>query len=309
MYEGRLTDVKGLLVGHAQNPKAMTGCTVILCKDGATGGVDVRGGAPGTRETDCLRPGMLVEKAHGIVLSGGSAFGLDAAGGVMQYLEEAGCGFDTGICRVPIVASAVLFDLGIGSSKIRPDKQMGYEACLHAAVDFSQGVIGAGTGATAGKALGPQYAMKSGLGTASVMLPGGVIVSALVAVNALGDILDYKTGEVILGARENGIFLHSLDRMLRGDTVKAFPGSNTTIGVVAVNAKLDKSTANRLASVAHDGYAMAISPVHTSFDGDTVFALATGEIEADSSIFFAAAPVVVARAIANAAYAAAGMAI
>ena len=308
MYAGKLTDVKGILVGHAQNNEAMTGCTVVLCKEGAVAGVDVRGGAPGTRETDCLRPGMTVDKIHGIALCGGSAFGLDAAGGVMQYLEEAGSGFDAGICRIPIVCAAVLFDLGIGSSKIRPDKQMGYDACKKAAADFPQGIVGAGTGATVGKALGPQYAMKSGLGSASLRLPGGIVISALVAVNAMGDIRNYETGEILLGPKKENVFVNTLDFMLSGEKPKVFTGGNTTIGVVAVNAKLNKSMVNRLAAVAHNGYAMAISPVHTPFDGDTIFALAAGELEADIPMLFAAAPVVMARAIANAAYASTKMA-
>jgi L-aminopeptidase/D-esterase-like protein len=295
-----LTDVPGLRVGHAQDSVGLTGCTVVLCEAGAIGGVDVRGGAPGTRETDLLRPLHLVQQVHGLLLSGGSAFGLDAATGVMRYLEERGVGFDAGVARVPIVPAAVLFDLNIADARVRPDANMGYRACEAATTGpVAEGNVGAGCGATVGKSLGPQQATKSGLGTASICLAGGLVVSALVAVNALGSVIDPSTGLLLAGPRhpETGQLLGTLELMTAGALPYARPFSNTTIGVVATNAILSKEQANKMAEMAQDGVARAIRPAHTLYDGDTIFALATGDIPADASLVGALAAEVVARAI------------
>ncbi|MBN1146667.1 MAG: P1 family peptidase [Anaerolineales bacterium] len=286
-----ITDVTAIRVGHAQDEAALTGCTVILCESGAVGGVDQRGGAPGTRETDALHPLHLVQQIHAIVLSGGSAFGLDSASGVVRYLEERGVGFDVRVARVPIVPAAILFDLGIGRADVRPDAQMGYQACLNASTDApAQGNVGAGTGATVGKILGMQYAMKSGIGSASLEIGGGLIVGAIVAVNAFGDIIDPQNGQIIAGARcgEKGTS-RSKDQEYFADTMKIMqsiagrsapaPGAreNTVIGVVATNARLDKEQANKVAQMAQDGLARTVRPAHTMLDGDTIFALSTGQ--------------------------------
>ncbi|MBM3144413.1 MAG: P1 family peptidase [Chloroflexi bacterium] len=285
-----ITDIRGIQVGHAQDMDALTGCTVILCPQGAVGGVDQRGGAPGTREVDALRPLHLVDKVHAVVLSGGSAFGLDSASGVVRYLEEQGVGFDVRVARVPIVPAAILFDLGIGSPDVRPGPEMGYQACANASSDPpAEGNIGAGTGATVGKILGMGQAMKSGIGTASMDIGGGVIVGAIVAVNAFGDVIDPTSGEIIAGARATdvgplhigaqGYFADTLRVMqsLVGRTALGFASrGNTVIGVVATNARLTKEGANKVAQMAHDGLARTIRPAHTMVDGDTIFALATG---------------------------------
>ena len=262
-----ITDIPGIRVGHDTNLEAATGCTVILCDPAAIGGVDVRGGAPATRETDLLRPMHMVEEVHAIVLTGGSAFGLEAAHGVMTYLEEQNIGYDTGVARVPIVPAAAIFDLGLGSAKIRPDSAAGYRACEHATdAPVELGNIGGGTGATVGKTFGPAFMMKGGLGSASTQLPDGTLVAALVVVNALGDILDPQTQQVIAGASNPSgqVFLATN------------PFSNTTIAVVATNASLTKNEANKMAQMAHNGIALTIRPAHTMFDGDTIFALALG---------------------------------
>ena len=310
-----LTDVDGLKVGHAQNDEALTGCTVVLAEKGAVGGVDQRGGAPGTRETDLLRPMHMVDKVHGIVLSGGSAFGLDAATGVVKYLEEKGIGFNSGPVRVPIVPAAVLFDLGIGSSSIRPDAAMGYQACLNATDGiFATGNVGAGTGATVGKIFGMGQAMKSGIGSASMDVGGGVVVSALVAVNAFGDVVDPATRQIIAGARPvqagpitiggKEQFANTLDVMksITGRTIMTFASaaSNTVIGIVATNANLNKEEANKVAQMSHNGLALTIRPAHTMFDGDTIFAIATGKRNADVNIVGAFAVEVMAQAVINA---------
>jgi L-aminopeptidase/D-esterase-like protein len=306
-----ITDIPGLLVGHAQNDEALTGCTVILYEKGAVGGVDQRGGAPGTREIDALHPMHLVSKVHGIVLAGGSAFGLDAATGAMRYLEERGVGFDTRIARVPIVPSAILFDLGIGKSDVRPDAAMGYLACQNASTEPpAEGNVGAGTGATVGKILGPSQCMKSGIGTASMEIGAGVIVGAIAAVNAFGDVIDPASGEIIAGARSKdvgllhigapGYFANTLQVMqtLIGRTALGFGSrGNTVIGVVATNAKLDKEEVNKVAQMAHDGLARTIRPAHTMLDGDTIFSLATGEHAADVNIVGAYAAEVFSLAI------------
>ena len=306
-----ITDVNGIEVGHAQNEEALTGCTVILCRRGAVAGVDVRGGAPGTRETDLLDPVNLVGKIHAIVLAGGSAFGLDAAGGVMRYLEEQKIGFNTGVAKVPIVPSAILYDLGLGRADVRPDSAMGALAAASASSDSpAEGNVGAGTGASVGKMFGMSLAMKSGLGTASMDIGGGVIVGAIVAVNAFGDVIDPKTGEIIAGLRSGKVgplrigkkdsFADTLAMMKtpigRGVLGLSSRG-NTVIGVVATNAKLTKAQATKVAQMAHDGLARTISPAHTMLDGDAIFALSTGTKQADVSTIGAFAAEAMAQAI------------
>ncbi len=304
-----ITDVAGITVGHAGDEEALTGCSVILCPKGAVGGVDQRGGAPGTRETDPLRPMHLVQQVHAVVLAGGSAFGLEAATGVVQFLEENKVGLDVRVARVPIVPAAILFDLALGRPDIRPDAAMGYAACENASSDRPlEGNAGAGTGATAGKALGMEAAMKSGIGTASVDLGQGLIVGALVAPNPFGDVVDPNTGGIIAGARtieagETRGFagaLEGLKRKAPGDRMRFGPRENTVIGVVATNARLDKEDANKMAQMAHDGIGRTVRPSHTMLDGDTLFALATGEQEADVNVVGAFAAEVVAEAIVRA---------
>lgn len=313
-----ITDVPGILVGHAQDSDALTGCTVVLCTQGATAGVDQRGGAPGTRETDALRPMHLVQKAHAVMLAGGSAFGLDAASGAMRYLEERKIGFPTGVVKVPIVASAILFDLAIGSSKVRPDAEMGYLACRLAAADPpAEGNVGAGTGCTVGKIFGMAGAMKSGIGTASMECGGGVLVGAIAAVNAFGDVVDPASGAILAGARPPRTGPLRLGRKDSfADTLsvmRSFPGrlvlrlatgGNTVIGVVATNARLTKEQACKTAQMAQDGLARAIRPAHTMLDGDTIFALSTDNRAADVSLVGACAAEVFARAVVKAALAA-----
>lgn len=306
-----ITDIPGIRVGHAQNEEAFTGCTVVLCEEGAVGGVDQRGGAPGTRETDALHPLHLVNVVHAVVLAGGSAFGLDAATGVVRYLEEKGVGFDVRVVRVPIVPAAILFDLGIGRSDVRPDAAMGYQACLNATPDPpGEGNIGAGMGATVGKIFGMASAMKSGIGTASLEISRGVLVGAIAAVNVFGDVIDPATGKIVAGARriEKGplklgagpYFADTMQvmRTLIGRTVLGFASrENTVIGVVATNARLDKEQVNKMAQMAQDGLARTVRPAHTMLDGDTIFALATGQRRADVNIVGAFAAEAFARAI------------
>jgi L-aminopeptidase/D-esterase-like protein len=309
-----ITDVPGLRVGNAQDDEALTGCTVILCEKGAVGGVDQRGGAPGTRETDLLKPVNAVEKVHAVLLAGGSAFGLDAASGVMRYLEEKGIGFNTRVARVPIVPAAILYDLAIGRADIRPDLEMGYRAAASASANApAEGNAGAGTGATVGKIFGMAGAMKSGLGTASMEVGGGIIVGAIVAVNAFGDVVDPQTGKILVGARSTKLgpvqlgsadyFANTLAVMktLVGRAIlKLAMSRNTVIGVVATNAKFDKAQATKMAQMAQDGLARAIRPAHTMLDGDTIFAMATGQKKADVSIVGAYAAEVLAQAIVRA---------
>lgn len=306
--QNAITDVPGILVGHATDLVAMTGCTVILAEGGAVGGVDQRGGAPGTRETDALRPMHLVANTHAVLLAGGSAFGLNAAAGVMRYLEEKGIGFDTGYARVPIVPAAVLFDLGIGQSNIRPDAEMGYLACRNAnSQETAEGNVGAGTGATVGKIFGMRQAMKSGIGTCSVNLGGGLVIGAIIAVNAFGDIINPENGKIVAGARAISIdkaaqpeFTDTLATMKSfiGKTILQFSSMhNTVIGVVATNARLTKEEANNVAQMAQDGLARAVRPAHTMFDGDTIFTLATGRKKADVNVIGAFAAECVATAI------------
>ena len=307
-----ITDVRGIEVGHAQNEEALTGCTVILCRKGAVAGVDVRGGAPGTRETDLLDPVNLVEKVHAIVLAGGSAFGLDAASGVMRYLEESKIGFNVGVARVPIVPSAILFDLSLGRADVRPDSAMGTLAAASAVpAPPAEGNVGAGTGASVGKMFGMTLAMKSGLGTASMDIGGGVIVGAIVAVNAWGDIINPKTGEIVAGLRSGKIgplrvgrkdaaFANTL-AMMKSPIGRGVLGltsrGNTVIGAVATNAKLTKAQATKVAQMAQDGFARTIRPAHTMLDGDVIFALSTGTKKAEVSTIGAFAAEVMAEAI------------
>ena len=310
-----ITDIPDLRVGHAQNEEALTGCTVVLCEKGAVGGVDQRGGAPGTRETDALHPLHLVQQVHAIVLTGGSAFGLDAASGVVKYLEERGVGFDVGVARVPIVPAAVLFDLGVGRADIRPGPEMGYQACLDAeqrgeGAPLPEGNIGAGMGATVGKIMGMSQAMKSGIGSASMAISDQLIVAALVAVNAFGDIINPDNGQIIAGARlaqsqESGSrrFADTLQVMKQFANQSDLTfgrrpqADNTVIGVVATNARLNKEQANKIAQMAQDGLARTVRPAHTMLDGDTIFALSLGEQTADVNTIGAFAAEVFAQAV------------
>ena len=276
---GAITDVAGIEVGHFTDTRRPTGCTVVIARDGAVAGVDVRGAAPGTRETDLLAPTNLVDRVHGILLAGGSAWGLDAATGVVQWLEEQGVGLPVGTVRLPLVPGAVLFDLLVGDATIRPDAAAGYRACeLASAKAPAEGNVGAGTGAAVGKIFGVERGMKGGIGTASVTV-GGITVGALIACNALGDVIDPDTAQPIAGARtRNGkALLDSRRALLRGEPPKPhLAGSNTTIGVIATDAVITKAQASRLAAMGHDGLARSINPVHTMSDGDTLFALGTG---------------------------------
>jgi L-aminopeptidase/D-esterase-like protein len=309
-----ITDVRGIEVGHAQDEEALTGCTVILCRRGAVAGVDVRGGAPGTRETDLLDPVNLVQKVHAVVLAGGSAYGLDAASGVMRYLEEKKIGFDTGVAKVPIVPSAILYDLGIGRADVRPDAAMGYRAAASASSAApAEGNAGVGMGATVGKMFGAGLSMKAGVGTASMDIGGGVVLGALVAVNAWGDVVDPQTNEIIAGLR-SGKFgplrvgkkepfadtLAMLKSPVGRRVLNLAARANTVIGVIATNAKLTKAQATKVAQMAQDGVARTIRPAHTMLDGDVIFALSTGAKGADVSTVGAFAAEVMAEAITRA---------
>lgn len=326
MYKGTLCDIAGMRVGHAQNEEAKTGVTAILCPAGTIGGVDVRGAAPGTRETDLLRCGAMVREMHAIMLCGGSAYGLAAADGAMRYLEEKGIGLDVGVAKVPIVPAAVLFDLSYGQAAIRPDANMGYTACQKASRFFAQGSIGAGTGATIGKLIPGTTPGKGGIGSASLTLASGATVAAIAAVNAVGDIYNPHTGSLIASGTMYGHPMAIRDALIDkhepdGDnpridknaqaayrkqndrcTLAGGIGQNTTIGVVATDAKLTKEQVNRLALMAHDGLARTIFPAHTEMDGDTIFALATSTWEGTIEMISlgAAAAEVFARAILNA---------
>ncbi len=301
-----LTRLHGILVGHHTLSDRPTGCTVVICPDGTVGGVEVRGAAPGTRETDVLSPHNSVPHVHAILLSGGSAFGLDAASGVMQWLEQHGHGFPVGPVRVPIVPAAVIFDLGVGDPRIRPDLMSGWMACTQASsAPVRMGNVGAGTGATVGKVFGPHLAMKGGIGSAALTV-SGVTVAALVVVNALGDVVDPKNGRILAGARTtaSGLVLQdTVNSLVQGLTPTALPtGANTTIGVIATDAVLNKSQAHRLAQMGHNGLAQTIRPVHTPWDGDTLFALGTGQsgVPADMMLLSTLATEVTALAVLNA---------
>ena len=321
IHNNSLTSLQGILVGHYTDDRRPTGCTVVLCAQGAVAGVDVRGAAPGTRDTDALSPSNTVQEVHGVLLTGGSAYGLDAAGGVMRWLEERGHGFQVGPAIVPIVPAAVIFDLWVDdfsktrpvstqNPRIRPDAQAGYLACQAANSEpVQQGNVGAGAGATLGKLNGPDCAMKGGIGSASLCVHG-VTVAALVVCNALGDVFDPQTGKLLAGSRVSADSRDLLDivkAQLNGHSIsKPQAGSNTTIGVVATDAVLTKPQAHRLAQVAHDGLARSIRPVHTPMDGDTLFALGTGTSgkAADMMLLSTLAAEVTAMAVVNAVLAA-----
>jgi len=296
-----ITAVPGIRVGHATDLEGLTGCTVVLCEEGAVGGVDQRGGAPGTRETDLLRPLHLVEEVHGVFLTGGSAFGLAVGDGVMRYLAEKGVGFDAGVARVPIVPGAVVFDLDLGDPSARPDAEMGYAACRAATTGrVAEGNVGVGTGASVGRILGPGQAMKGGLGSAAVRLGEGLVVGAVVAVNGFGDVVDPATGEIVAGARRPGAEGPADTLRVMGQMAGGAPGgfgSSTIIGVVATSAALTKEETNKVAQMAQDGIARTMRPAHTMFDGDTIFALASGSVEADANVVGAYAAEVVAESI------------
>ncbi len=302
MREIKITDIKGIQVGQAENVEAGTGCTVILCKEGAVAGVDVRGGGPATRETDLLNPINMVEKIHAVMLSGGSAYGLDAASGAMQYLEEHDCGFDMKVCKVPIVCGASLFDLTLGNPKVRPDKKMGYQACVNSEMnEFIQGNHGAGTGASVGKLLGFDMAMKSGIGTYGVQV-GDLQVACVCAVNACGNVVDYKTNKPLAGVynpKLNKLISYE-DLLLKMSELRKLQDGNTTIACVVTNAKLNKAQCTKIAGIAHNGYARAIHPVHTMSDGDTIFVLSTNEVDVMPDEVGILATEVIATAIKNA---------
>jgi L-aminopeptidase/D-esterase-like protein len=304
---GSITDVPGLKVGQHTMKERSTGCTVLICEKGATAGVDVRGSAPGTRETDLLSPINSVQQVQAILLSGGSAYGLAAATGVVKWLEENNLGYKIGKGVVPIVPAAILMDLGVGDFKIRPGEAEGYKACLAASTDpVAEGCVGAGAGATIGKMFGPKFTMKSGLGTASHKVPGtDIVVGAIVAVNAVGDVVNPETGKVVAGARtEDGKgYRDSMKAIMNGYRVVVQNAANTTIGVVATNAPFTKTQMTKIAQMAHDGYARAINPVHTMGDGDTIFSMSTGTSTAkcDVTAIGAIAATVMARAIVRAA--------
>jgi L-aminopeptidase/D-esterase-like protein len=280
-----ITCLPGFAIGHASDFKNLTGCSVILCPPGTVGSVDIRGSAAGTRQLDALHGFHIVEEVHGVLLAGGSAFGLDAAGGVMEFLEERGRGFDVTVTRVPIVPTAVIYDLSVGNHRVRPDKAMGYAACLAAQPEFQgEGSLGAGTGASVGKLLGIRQATKGGFGTACLEGPQGLLVAALAVVNAFGDLVDPETGEVVAGARtapDSREFANAAALIRQGLVRQTFGEPNTTIGVVVTNARLTREQAQKIAQMGQNGLARTISPVHTLFDGDIVFVLSHAEVTAD----------------------------
>lgn len=296
-----ILDVKGIKVGQVEDKEGLTGCTVIICEDGGVCGVDVRGSAPGTRETDLLDPINMVQKVHAIVLSGGSAFGLESTCGVSRYLEEKGIGFDVGVAKVPIVTGAVLFDLGVGDPKCRPNIEMGYKACQIANnTELKQGNYGAGCGATVGKIRGSEFCIKGGIGSYSIKLDNGLVVSAIIAVNAFGDV--YENGQVIAGVLNDDKtdFLNTYDLMKKGVNKGGFNIDNTTIGAVVTNAKLSKAECKKISQMAHNGFAKSIFPIHTPHDGDTIFTLATGEVETDITLLGSIASEVVEKSVISA---------
>lgn len=282
--QNSITDIEGIRVGHASDFIGYTGCTVILCERGMVCGLDIRGSASGTRQVDALSINHIVEQVHAILLCGGSSFGLDATSGVMRYLEERGVGFDVGVTRIPICPTAVIFDLLFGDHRARPTAQMGYEACLNASVNVKEGSIGAGTGATVGKLFELPQAMKGGVGTSSIIMPDGLIVGAIVVVNAFGDIIDNITGKIIAGVRvapDKMGFADTVKCLKQGFVKKQFGLTNTTLAVVATNARFNKKEVTKIAQMAQSGLIKTISPVHTTFDGDLIFAVSAGDMEAD----------------------------
>jgi L-aminopeptidase/D-esterase-like protein len=284
MYDA-ITDISGIRVGHFSHFEALTGCTVALCEEGALAVADIWGPATGTRQMDALSLGHLVQRIHGVCLAGGSAFGLDAAGGVMKFLEERGRGFDVGITKVPIVPAAVIFDLGVGDYRVRPDPQMGYKACVNARGDaVEEGSVGAGTGATVGKLFGVKRGMKGGIGTASMKSKSGATVGVLVVVNAFGDIIDPDSGRILAGARESEKskeLANSSKRIMEGTIRRQFGFANTTLAIIATDVHLNREDLKKVIKLAHNGLAKTISPLHTTFDGDVIFALSLGKKEAD----------------------------
>lgn len=308
MKEIAITELPNVQIGQAQSETAGTGCTVLLFgKDGAPAGLDVRGGGPASRESELLKPMAAAGAIHAILLSGGSAFGLDAAGGVMRYLEERNIGFDVGVTKVPLVCQSCLFDLTVADAQVRPDAAMAYEACQNAEEgNYRDGNFGAGTGATVGKLLGMEHCMKSGIGSYAVQV-GALQVGAIVAVNALGDIYDWKTGQKIAGllAEDHKTFLNAEEIALQKiDVVENKFVGNTTLGVVLTNARFDKAKLCKIAGMAHDGYARAIRPVHTTADGDSIYAVSLGAVSADQDAVGALGAQVMARAIVRAVQAA-----
>lgn len=310
MKEIKITDIKGVRIGHAQDLEGGTGCTAIICEEGAVAGVDVRGGGPASRETELLRPEKTVQKIHCVMLSGGSAYGLEAGDGAMKYLEEKGIGLDVGVGIVPLVCGASLFDLVVGDPKCRPDKEMGYAACEASEKNLSEsGCVGAGTGASVGKFLGPGRMMKSGIGIYAAQI-GKIQCAAVVAVNAVGDVIDRDSHEIVAGIlSEDKTELADTEKIMYSEIEKnrdVFKG-NTTLGCVITNVRLTKDQAYKLAQTAHNGYARTINPVHTSVDGDTIFAMSAGDAEASPDILGAMATEVVARAVNDAVYSAVPM--
>lgn len=301
MKEISIKDIENVKIGQAENREAGTGCTVIICEEGAPAGLDVRGGGPASRESELLKAEAAAQFIHAVTLAGGSAFGLDAAGGVMQYLEEKGFGFDVGVTKVPLVCQASLFDLTVGDTFTRPDKKMGYEACVNSenGGNYQDGNYGAGTGATVGKSHGMDYCMKSGIGSYAVQI-GELKVGAIVAVNALGDIYDWKNGQKVAGLlNEDKTGFRSITEEMyqKYDVVENKFTGNTTIGIILTNGKFDKSKLNKIASMTHNGYARAIRPVHTSADGDSIFAMSVGKVDADMDMVGTLAADVMAEAI------------
>ncbi len=299
MREININEIENVKIGSAEDKEAATGCTVIICERGAPAGIDVRGGGPASRETELLSQQATCSAIHAVLLSGGSAFGLDAAGGVMEYLEKRGVGLPVGPTTVPLVCQSCIFDLGVGRSDVRPDKEMAKRACENAELNCPQsGSVGAGTGASVGKLLGPAFAMKSGLGIYAVQL-GELKVGAVVAVNACGDIYDFETGEIIAGLlNEDKTGFRSSEKTMYS-MAELLPG-NTTIGVIITNAKFDKSRMTKIAQMAQDGYSRSIRPVHTSMDGDTVYAMSVGDVEANMDLTGTLAARVMSMAIKNA---------
>ncbi|MDP3182192.1 MAG: P1 family peptidase [Desulfobaccales bacterium] len=306
-----ITGVPGFWVGHATDYKNLTGCTVVLCPPATVGSVDIRGSAAGTRQLDALLGYHIVNEVHAVCFAGGSAFGLDAAGGVMEYLEEQGRGFDVTITRVPIVPTAVIYDLSVGNCRVRPDKAMGYAACQAAKPEaLGDGSLGAGTGATIGKLLGVRQATKGGLGTSFIKGPHGLKVGALVVVNAFGDVVDPHTGEILAGARtapDSREFANSVHLLRQGIVRRRFGEPNTTLGVVATNARLTREEAQKIAQMGHNALARCIRPVHTLFDGDAIFVLAQPQITADLHILGLLAETALEQAILNAVKSAHGL--
>ena len=300
MNEISIKDIGNIKIGNAENKEAGTGCTVIICENGAQTGLDVRGGGPASRESELLKPVAAAQSIHAVLLSGGSAFGLDAAGGVMEYLEEKNIGFDVGITKVPLVCQSCLFDLGVGDFRIRPDKKMGYEACVNAEKgNYKDGNVGAGTGATVGKIHGAEGCMKSGIGSYAVQI-GELKVGAIVAVNALGDIYDWKNGKKVAGllAKDRKTLLNTEAEFYKSyDVAENKFVENTTIGIVITNAKFNKTQLCKIASMTQNGYARSIRPVHTTADGDSIYAMSVGELDADQDVVGTLAAQVMAEAI------------